>query len=240
MSKPTTRIITFSGIDGAGKTTQIESISAELIQRGYHVARIAFWDDVAVLSKFRARLSLRVLDKSKDKASDSALRHDKNVRKWYLTVVRAVFYVLDTWSLRSVVTRVQAESPDFVIFDRYVYDQLVQIRSRRFPVRLYIRMLLALAPTPDFGFILDAFPDEAFQRKPEYPLPFLYEYRRAFLSLRLFDPALIVVGPGQIEDIQHTVLRHILFESTSHERHLFCASDTSLLTSVILRRDRPQ
>jgi thymidylate kinase len=224
MSTRTTRIITFSGIDGAGKTTQIESISAELTRRGYRVARIAFWDDVAVFSKFRTRLSLRVL--ANDKASDSALRRDKNVRKWYLTLVRAVFYVLDTWKLRSVVARVQRESPDFVIFDRYVYDQLVQIRSQRFPARLYIRMLLVLAPTPDFGFIIDASPDEAFQRKPEYPLPFLYEYRRAFLNLRHFDPALIVVGPGQIEDIQRTVLRHILLESTSHERHTLCTSDT--------------
>lgn len=214
MSKRTVTIVTFSGIDGAGKTTQIESTSAELAKRGYRVSRVTFWDDVAVFPRFRTGLSLRVLNRG---GSSRTLRQDKNVRRWYLTLARSVFYVFDTWKLRSVVSRLQTESHNYVIFDRYVYDQIVQIRSRRLPARLFIRMLLALAPTPDFGFIVDASPDEAFQRKPEYPLDFLYEYRRAFLSLRRFDPTLIVVGPGNIEDVQRRVFHYILREPPSDE-----------------------
>ncbi len=41
------QIVTFSGIDGAGKTTQINSLSAYLSQRGFRVAHVVFWDDVA-------------------------------------------------------------------------------------------------------------------------------------------------------------------------------------------------
>jgi len=48
------RFLTFSGIDGAGKTTQVDGISAHLVHQGYRVARVTFWDDVAFMSKLKS------------------------------------------------------------------------------------------------------------------------------------------------------------------------------------------
>src|SRR5215831_14029183 len=78
------QIITFSGIDGAGKTTQITALSNYLTHEGYRVAHITFWDDVAVLSKLRAGASLTVLRRSEAATGQLPLRNDKNVRTWYL------------------------------------------------------------------------------------------------------------------------------------------------------------
>jgi hypothetical protein len=91
-----------------------------------------------------------------------------------------------------------------------VYDLLVQIAPRHWYTRLYNRALIALAPTPYLAFILDASPDEAFRRKPEYPLEFMHEYRRAFLRLRDFVPQLMVIPNGTVEDVQHRILESLL------------------------------
>jgi thymidylate kinase len=203
------QIVTFSGIDGAGKTTQIERISAHLILQGYRVARVSFWDDVACMSNLRAGISLAVLQKEQAPRHQIALRNDKNVHTWYLMFIRAVFYLLDALRLRRIVSQLRIGNHDFVIFDRYLYDQLAQFHSRRWLARAYIRLLAGLAPKPEFAFILDALPDEAFSRKPEYPLAFMYNYRREFLGLSKFIPHLVVIGPSSVENVHKRILERL-------------------------------
>ena len=52
-------LITFSGIDGAGKTTQIEQLSLRLQKQGLRVLQLSFWDDIAALSEMRAGAGYR-------------------------------------------------------------------------------------------------------------------------------------------------------------------------------------
>ncbi len=209
MTRHAPQIVTFSGIDGAGKTTQIACISAQLVHQGYRVANVSFWDEVAFMSHLRAHVSLAVLRKPPTSPQPTALRNDKNVRTWYLTLVRAVFYLLDALRLRMVVSQLSTRDHDFVIFDRYIYDQLVQIQPRSWWARAYIRLLVRLAPKPDFAFVLDALPDQAFTRKPEYPLDFMHGYRRAFLGMSTFVPQLIVIGPSTVEYVGRLVLQSL-------------------------------
>jgi thymidylate kinase len=203
-------IATFSGIDGAGKSTQIELAAAHLEQVGYRTTRVAFWDDVAVFPQFRTALSTKAFTQKADASQPLPLRNDKNIRTWYLTLVRSFFYAVDTFYLRRVIKRLRSLPVDFIIFDRYVYDLLVQVRSRSWLARTYIRALVALAPTPSVAFVLDASPDEAFLRKPEYPLAFMHEYRRGFLDLRAFVPELTVISPGSIESVHEQIVGHLL------------------------------
>ena len=207
-------IVTFSGIDGAGKTTQIDALSAHLIDHGLRVTHVRFWDDVAFMPKLRAGVSLAVLQKPATAQQPSGSRNDKNVRTWYLTLVRAIFYLLDAIRLRRIVSRLRTENHDFVIFDRYLYDQLVQIRSQSRPGRTYIRILASLTPKPEFAFLLDASPDEAFARKSEYPLEFMRGYRTAFLALSSFVPQLVVIKASSVENMRQQILQCIGTEVT--------------------------
>src|ERR1700691_4122457 len=115
-------IITFSGIDGAGKTTQIEFLSSYLHKQGLRVFQLSFWDDVAVWSKMRAGIGPRALDSSPgDRTTERpfAPRNNKHIRKWHLSAARAGLYVLDAARLHRVLARQPIKNADVVIFDRY-------------------------------------------------------------------------------------------------------------------------
>ncbi len=63
-------------------------------------------------------------------------------------LVRAGFYLLDALSLRRVVSKLSRRDHDFIIFDRYLYDELVQIQPRHWLARAYIRLLLRWRRSP--------------------------------------------------------------------------------------------
>jgi thymidylate kinase len=203
-SKPL--LISFSGIDGAGKSTQIDRLHARLSQAGASVTRLAFWDDVAFMSRFRAGVSHRFLggEQGIGAPGKPVARNDKNDRRWYLTLARSPLYLFDVLSLRRVVARARAAQPDVIIFDRYIYDQLAHVPDG-WMGRSYVRWLLWLAPRPDLAYLLDACPEAALERKPEYPLNFLHRYRNSYFGLRSMVPAMVVIPPLDVDSVERTL-----------------------------------
>jgi len=205
-------VITFSGIDGAGKTTQIDRLSSSLQKQGLRVLRLSFWDDVAVWSKVRAGAGHGSEEIGRtDRMAEHPFspKNNKHVRKWYLSAVRAALYLMDVARLRRLLASQQTKGSDVVIFDRYIYDQVANIYSQSLAARGYARILLKRAPAPDLAFVLDASPTAAFARKPEYPLEFLHENRRNFLLLRELAPQLIIISDGKAEDVRSEICGHI-------------------------------
>jgi thymidylate kinase len=197
-------LISFSGIDGAGKTTQIECLSTYLQEQGLRVERLSFWDNVAVWSKMRAGIGERTAEFCHDDqiGKNSFIpKNNKHIRKWYLTAVRSCLYVLDVVRLHRVLPHPHIKDADVVIFDRYIYDQIANFQSNSFVARVYSRLLLKLAPVPDLAFVIDTSPDAAFARKPEYPLEFMRENRRSFLYLRELVPQLIIISDAEVDDV---------------------------------------
>ena len=205
-------LVSFSGIDGAGKTTQIEELSSRFQRAGLSVVRLSFWDNVAVWSNLRAGVGGRT-EESQDArpANGDAFvpRNNKHVRKWYLTAARSGLYVLDVAKLRRLLDSEPVKKADVVIFDRYVYDQIANIDSKSAAARAYGKLVLRQTPTPDLSFIIDASPDAAFARKPEYPLEFVRKNRENFLRLRELAPELIIISEGRAEDVSNEILFHV-------------------------------
>src|ERR1051326_3260013 len=178
------KIMTFSGIDGAGKSTQIESLKACLRKKGIGFASLTFWDDVAVLARFREFMSHKAFkgDRGVGTPEKPLHRRDKNVTYWPVIAVRFALYLADSLHLCVVVRRVARTGVDVVIFDRYINDELANLPLDSWFARGFARLLLRVTPRPDSAFLIDADPEAACARKPEYPVDFLGFNRRSHLS----------------------------------------------------------
>jgi thymidylate kinase len=206
------KLISFSGIDGAGKGTQIENLCSQLKAADLRVLLITFWDDVATLTRMREATGHKLFKGDKGVGSPTAPinRRDKNIRSWPMSVVRLGLYFLDALSLRSKIARASGSGADFVICDRYIYDELANLTLSKPFARAYVRFIMKLVPKPDISYILDADPVQTRARKPEYPLDFLHINRAAYLALSDLIGGITVIPPMPIRDVAQRVIGPVL------------------------------
>ncbi len=211
MRSDNVKLISFSGIDGAGKSTQIEALRAHLRDLGLRSILYTFWDNVVVFSRLRERLSLKAFkgDQGIGSPDKPISRRDKNVSSWYITTLRLILYLLDAYSLRVAGSGNSDGDVDFIIFDRYIYDELANLPLDRRPVRLYVRLLLRVIPKPDIAFVVDAEPEAAHIRKPEYPLEFVRTNRDAYLKLSLLVRSMTVLAPLSVKETTELIKESI-------------------------------
>src|SRR5207302_2766402 len=124
MKKPL--LISFSGVDGSGKSTQIESLRSALHAAGLKTRSLAFWDDVVVGVKYREGFVHKVYKSERGIGAPGkpVNRRDKNMRGWHLTIARHFLYLMDALTLRRLVARERRTAGvDVVLRDRYIYDE---------------------------------------------------------------------------------------------------------------------
>ena len=201
-------LISFSGIDGSGKSTQIAYLIDFAQQNGLSTKQLAFWDDVVVLRHYRESFVHKVYGSehgigTPDKPVN---RRDKNLRKWYLTLARHGLYLLDALHLARMVASARRSGADVIVMDRYIYDELANLPLTNPLTKLFVRGVNVLVPQPDIAFILDADPEAARARKPEYAVEFMRHCRAAYLQLASMSGNTTVIPPLALEEAKQEVV----------------------------------
>ncbi len=206
--------VSFSGIDGSGKSTQIGALSAHMKSAGLVVRVIPFWDEIATFTSVRETTGHALFKGEKGVGSpDKPInRRDKNIQSWPMTGLRYFLYFSDAISLRRTVHKALQSDADFIIFDRYAYDELANLPLNSRISRAYVRFILRFVPKPNISWVLDADPVQARARKPEYPLDFLFICRQAYLTLSQLSGEITVIPPMSVPEVKSRILDQALLQ----------------------------
>lgn len=187
-------LVSFSGLDGAGKTTQVEALSATLEQLGFEVTvewtRLEWttlWENRALgWIAWPARAALAVVERlRRHSAGSSAVRQPqggsddalgtaaaRSLREQSTLVTEiwsSVVAVLHALAQRRA-TKPRLRQGKICISDRYTLDAIVQLRYRygeQRGFRFQLLLMKLLSPTPVRAYYIDVPPETAWERKQE-------------------------------------------------------------------------
>lgn len=217
-------VVSFSGLDGSGKTTQILALREAIAQLGLRSDLITFWDDVVVGTRYRESFVHKVYGSEKGVGAPGrpVERRDKNVRAGYLTVIRHLLYLADAVHLRFVLSRARRGGARVIIMDRYIYDELSNLPLENRVSKICAKLIAKIAPRPQLALLLDADPVLARARKPEYSLEFMHQSRRSYFRLAQLLGCITIIPPSALEEAQRAVLTSFLhtIEQCSAESNL--------------------
>jgi|SRR5579864_3357945 len=218
-------VISFSGLDGSGKSTQIEQLRAALHAAGLRTRVLTFWDDVVVGVKYREEFVHKVYKSERGIGvpGKPVKRRDKNVRAWHLTLARHFLYLADAINLRRVIACERKRSRhnpssqqdgaescganDVIILDRYIYDELSNLNLDNPISRAFVRLIHRIVPLPDLAYLLDVDPVVAHARKPEYPVDFMRQCRQSYFALAALVRTITVIPPRGLREATQAVLK---------------------------------
>lgn len=223
--------VSFSGLDGAGKSSQVEALLAALGQqeRTAEVRWVPFefWPQQAksvvprsLRRRLRPRHAIDLVDVERP-AREAVSRDGSSPTPDSIRVRGKVVRALrsGTWSLMGPVAafstglnlrrRVSSSDADVLVLDRYRLDSLVKLQwafphlSRRWLVGI----VGLVAPTPDLEVLFRVQPEVAFARKPEqWAVGELTRQARLYDELAAASPGVVTLDAvGDADEVAREV-----------------------------------
>ncbi len=167
-------IVTFSGIDGSGKSQYIILLRRFLRRQGISYLYIHSVNDsltnrlVRKFPKFKNIIGPKENEQNKKNLADSSNRPRK-IKKIsaFSSFIRFFILFLDALYLRLRMISYN-KNYQVIIFDRYIYDKLVHIAYlRNKKILPFSYFWLKIFPKANLSFYLQVLPEDALERKPE-------------------------------------------------------------------------
>jgi len=234
--------VSFSGLDGAGKTRQIDELVAALRDDcTVEVLWIPFkiWPET-LLNRLPAKLRSRLGPSRKASATSDALTGAKAPaqlaagpsrgtggpgRRSLLTPLRPALWTgVGTFAAvsagLSLRRRARGSDAGVLILDRYRLDSIVKLQFWYPDVSadLLARVLRALAPEPDVEFLLRVDPEVAYARKPEqWSVEQLTRQARLYDRLAATSPRIVVLDAhADPDELARSVVAQVQVERDAH------------------------
>jgi thymidylate kinase len=212
-------LITFSGIDCAGKSTQIELLDTELRQGGQRVR--TFWYRPGYspqLDKLRAlvrRTSPQLLPTSNSPQERKEIFSRSGVSVSWVAMALADMLIQYGAKLRAMMAL-----SDVVICDRYIFDAVIdfQLRFPDFAIgrQNWFDSFRKLLPQPDISFLLVISEIEMIRRMElkNEPFPDSAETRdnrfNAYMELRQRCDIVVVDADQPAEDVHGRIISQVV------------------------------
>ncbi len=203
-------VISFSGLDGAGKSTLVAWLRAELERRHRGVTVLHLADGVGASLLRAARDGVqrfvgrrngeppRPRWAGRPRAAGlrglvgrirDAIVWSKHLRRVLYPVDLAVFL-----AIRFYVATVRRR---VLVTDRYFYDTLVDVADEG--GGFWVRVLERLTPAPDIAVFLEVSPEESYARKGEYSVDYLARRSAAYRRIAPLVPSAVVLPNADLD-----------------------------------------
>lgn len=174
------KVITFSGLDGAGKTTVIDALKEKFESEGKTVKIFTMYDDLsfyAFLRLFRdgvRKLFGRKIELPKEAETDP--NFDPHPNSLIYKIIRsrpskAMVLAIDTLSMYLFLL-VKTRRSEIVLLDRTSYDYIVDVLPKKYK-KIHISIALFFSFKPSLSVFVDTSAQVSFDRKGEFTVEYL-------------------------------------------------------------------
>lgn len=216
------KLIVFSGLDGAGKSTQIELLQAEFQKRGVPVTYI--WSRGGYTPIFNALKSIarRLSSRRLVPASGHSEQRTKRFARPMVQKIWLVIAILDLWVTYAIWLRWLMLSGNAIICDRYIRDTQIDFRLNfpdlKFERWLFWKLLVASTPKANAAFLLLIPVEESMRRSNLKAEPFpdsretLDSRLRAYQKLVSEEHWQVLDGCQPIEELSMLIHKKVFAE----------------------------
>jgi thymidylate kinase len=186
---PTGGWIAIMGPDGAGKSAVINTIRQQFA--------------IAYNGVKCFHLRPKILRPGGDSRTVVTDPHGQPPRGLFLSVAKVFFLIADYWLGYLLKIAPEMRRSRFFVFDRYLYDLLVDSKRVRYSGPAWmLRLAARVVPHPDLVILLDAPPEVLWSRKQEVPFEEVTRQRDSYRAVVAGLPFAKIVNAAQpLEDV---------------------------------------